>query len=347
MGWVFKSARGSFEKYRDRWDAINKSRGNHVLLDSVFVASLIRHFSSDDTLLGISEDDGKPAMLVLDKVRSGFWQTFQPSQGPLGLIVFGNGEGVEEQLVELIRSLPGYSLGLSIMQQDPDFTAFGNLYHSRTAETVDYITTSRISLTGAFEDYWKGRGRYFVDDLRRQTRRLEEQGIRMEFIAERDPGRVAECIRDYAKLESTGWKGREGTAVTAESQQGLFYREVLEQFCSRGEGVIYRLLFRGVPVASDLCLERDGMMVVLKIAYDESLQGISPGKFIHREILKHLFREGKTQVLEWYGRVHEWQRKLDGSLRTMFHVNLYRHEWIPVARRLKKATREMLDRNSS
>ena len=44
------------------------------------------------------------------------------------------------------------------------------------------------------------------------SRRRHSDGFR----AERDPGRVAECIRDYAKLEASGWKAREGTAVTAE-----------------------------------------------------------------------------------------------------------------------------------
>ena len=87
MGWVFRSARDAFDKYRLRWDEINKRCGNHVLLDAVFVGSLVRHFASDNTLLGISDDDSNPGMLIVDKLRPSFWQTFQPSQGPIGLIL--------------------------------------------------------------------------------------------------------------------------------------------------------------------------------------------------------------------------------------------------------------------
>jgi hypothetical protein len=347
MGWHFEKARDGFHRYREKWDEINKRCGNHILLDSGFVGSLIRHFASDETLLGFSDDDSKPGMLILDKLRSAFWQTFQPSQSPLGLILLGNRDDAEVKTAELIRSIPGYCVEFSITQQDPDYTVFGNLKNARLAESVDYITTSRITIAGTFEDYWKSTGRYFVDDLRRQSRRLEEQGIRMDFVAQRDPDRVAECIRDYARLEGGGWKGKERTAVTPEGKQGLFYREVLEKFCGKGEAVIYQLLFDRRVVASDLCLERDGMLVVLKIAYDENLQGISPGKFLHREILKLLFEEGKTRMLEWYGRVHEWQRKLGSVPRTMFHLNFYRNEWVPVARHLIKATRRMLDRSSN
>jgi hypothetical protein len=169
----------------------------------------------------------------------------------------------------------------------------------------------------------------------------------MEFEAERDPRRVAECIRDYAGLEASGWKGKEGSAVTAEGPQGLFYKDILEQFCSRGEGVIYRLTFNGNVVASDLCLERDGMTVVLKIAYDENLKGISPGKFLHREILKILFEEKKARTLEWYGRVNEWQQKLGSTPRTMFHLNFYRHDWVPITRQMMKRARKLINQNSN
>ena len=50
MSWIFLNARASFDKYREKWDEINKKCGNHILLDSVFVSSLIRHFASDDTV---------------------------------------------------------------------------------------------------------------------------------------------------------------------------------------------------------------------------------------------------------------------------------------------------------
>src|SRR5689334_16148053 len=112
MAWIFQNAFNSFEKYRDSWDAINAACGNHVLLDGAFVGSLVRHFASQTTLLGISHDQKSPAMILLDKARPGLWETFQPSQGPLGLVVFRNSDDVECQVAELIRCLPGFSLGL-------------------------------------------------------------------------------------------------------------------------------------------------------------------------------------------------------------------------------------------
>ena len=207
MSWVFRNARESFDQHREQRQN-QKSCGNHVLLDSEFVGALVRYFASDQTLLGISDDNRKPAMALVDRLRPGLWQTFQPAQGPLGLILFSSRSDTQNQIARLMRSLPGYCVGFSVTQQDPDFTVFTNLNSSRTVENSDHAATSRIVLTGTFGEFWKQTGRYFVDDLRRQTRRLEEKGIRMDFVAERGAGRVAECIRDYAKLEESGWKAR-------------------------------------------------------------------------------------------------------------------------------------------
>src|SRR5262245_28478552 len=122
MSWVFRHARDVFDDHREKWDEINKMCGNHILLDSAFVSSLIRHFASDQTLLGVSKDGSNPAMLIVDRIRPAFWQTFQPSQGPLGLVIFGNKDGLQKQIATLIGNLPGYCVGLSVTQQDPDFT---------------------------------------------------------------------------------------------------------------------------------------------------------------------------------------------------------------------------------
>jgi len=48
MSWEFAPARDVFEARRHEWDALNRSRGDHVLLNSDFVAALLRHFGSAD-----------------------------------------------------------------------------------------------------------------------------------------------------------------------------------------------------------------------------------------------------------------------------------------------------------
>lgn len=336
-GWSFHKAKKSFHEFRALWDSVNAAQGNHALRDAVFVESLIDCFGDDETLLGVYERSGVPSLGLFTRGRAGFWTTFQPSQAPIGFLLIGDSGTLREQIGELFSGLPGYALGLSILQQDPDFTRMDGDLAAFGAERVDHITTSRIRIQGNFDDYWTTRGRFYSSDLRRQGRRLAERGIEFELRVEQKPDRMAECVADYARLEESGWKNKEGTAVTQTNSQGRFYQSVLQKFASQGEAVVYQLLFNGKTVASDLCLLRNGMLVILKIAYDESYEGISPGKLLNQEMFRHLFTNGTASVLEWYGRLHEWQVKLGAEPRTIFHINLYRRPWIAsLCRTIKK-----------
>jgi GNAT acetyltransferase-like protein len=333
MTWKIAPGRKSYSRYRDEWDRLNRQRGNHILLDSCFVEPLMRHFGSEKILLAVRESAQEPGMALIEPGKPGFWQTFQPGQAPLGAIILGgNGQDPSRSIGELIRSLPGYALGFSVTQQDPDLTCFGSLNGSPVVETLDYIQTPRLTISGDYNDYWRKRSKNLTHNLSRQRRRLKEQGGLLELVTDREVEAVAGAVHEYGLLEGTGWKGKEGTAVTADNAQGSFYREMLKNFCSRGETVIYRLRLNGKTVASDLCLQRDGTLVILKTAYDESVQGLSLGLLLHQEIFERVFEEGKTRVIEFYGSLRDWHTKWTNELRTMYHINFYRAPWIRKAR---------------
>jgi hypothetical protein len=126
MSWSFKLASEAFPHYREMWDDLNRAHGNHLLLDSMnsiphsllrgylmrtvnygsveypvacggdlllFLEPLLRHFgNSPRTLLGVCNEKKNPGLVLIEKTKLGFWQTFQPSQAPIALIVLGNHE---------------------------------------------------------------------------------------------------------------------------------------------------------------------------------------------------------------------------------------------------------------
>lgn len=339
MDWMIEPAAEVFPKYSRQWDELNQLQGGHVLLDSEFVGALVRHFGSRETVLAVSTDACHPGMALLTKVKPGYWETFQPSQGPLGLVLLGFREGMEQQVQALIRSLPGYALQLSILQQDPDFSVFRQADRSPAVAFQDYIMTARVSVAGRFDDYWSGRSKDLVANVARRRRRLAERKVNVQLVIRDTPDAMDECIREYARLEESGWKGAEGTAVSAEKEQGLFYKEILEKFCRRGQGIVYQLLFDGKTVASQLGLSRNGMLVLLKTAYDEASKEHSPGFLLQEEIFRSVFQRGETTAIEFYGRVREgWTTKWTNELRTMYHVNWYRHAWIAGGHRFLRSS---------
>jgi hypothetical protein len=336
MTWEILNARDSFERYSPSWDEVNRNYRNHILLDASFWRSLVKHFASQDVRLAMNDGRWGKCMALVERSRAGFWRTFQPGQAPLGPIIFDELGAMHwrQHLDTLIAKLPGYALGFSVTQQDPDFTCFDNGECSPVAETLDYIQTPRLTICGKYEDYWKQRSKNLTHNLSRQRRRLKEQGGALELAMDRGADAVPDTVREYGLLESGGWKGEEGSAVATDNIQGRFYREMLEKFCGRGETVMYRLRLNGKTVASDLCLERDGTLIILKTAYDESIQGLSLGLLLHQELFQRVFSEARVRIIEFYGQVRDWHWKWTNETRTMYHFNLYRHCWVPRGKRL-------------
>ena len=336
MVWTLHPASEAFERYRDLWDELNRSCASHILLDSRFVALLLQHFASPQVRLAVSHDPNRPALALVEPTRAGFWQTFQPSQAPVGLILLGSREQPTRQVQGLIRALPGFPLGLAVLQQDPELTPFGGLDTDAAVEIVPHIRTARLTLTGTFDQYWNARSKRLVSDLARQRRRIAERGASLALAVDQRPEQVVEGIREYARLESAGWKAAAGTAISLDNQQGAFYREVLEHFCTRGEGIIYRLTLDGKTVAANLSVERNGILIVLKITYDETIAGLSPGNLLEQEMLKVLFAERRVRVEEYYGPFTEWQSRWTDEVRGLFHVNFWRAASLAKVRRAIK-----------
>ena len=339
MAWSFHPALNAFQQFRGRWDALNLAQNNHVLLDSGFIAALLSHFASHKVVLAIQEDPGNPAMALMESKAPGVWETFQPSWAPLGPILYGTGEGGRENLASLMRSLPGYALQMDVLHQDPDCSGLSAESGCHWIEKLDYIQTARIPLEGTFEEYWTSREGRLRKNNDRLRRRMLEKGLRLDFTVIRDPAEVEGAIQDFCRLESKGWKAKEGTAVLVDNAQGRFYRSLLEDFCSRGEGVIYQLRIDGQVVATDICIARGEMLVLLKTAYDEDLSVYSPAFLLREDIVRDLYAGGQVRNYEFYGPLMEYQLRWTRNVRTLYHLTCFRHQWVRTARNLAKRIR--------
>jgi len=268
-------------------------------------------------------------MILLEPRGFGRWVSFQPSQAPLGLIL--SRLGVHESLDgfrDLIKTLPGFVAQFSLLQQDPDYSCLKGISSSGDVEVLDYIVTARLPLNGTYDEYWRGRSSNLRHNVERQIRRLGEQEKSLTLAILTTPEHMADGLREHAGLESQGWKAGTFTAITETNAQGIFYTEMLRHFATRGEAVIYQLQLDGKTIASDLCLRRNRMLVVLKTAYDEGIQGLSPALLMRRNILQTLFQEREVDVVEFYGRVMEWHTKWTRDFRTIFHLNLYHNMFV-------------------
>lgn len=305
------------------WDTLNCAAGALPFLDSRFMIPLCREFGEPGLRIAVCESaEGPLAMGIFGRRGAVQWDSFQPSQLPLGAWVMRPGLDLEVLLASLAAKLPGMAVAVGLTQQDPNL-------HSRPQQsarlhTLDYIQTARLPIAGSFDDYWAARGRNLRHNMKRQRAKLQAEGIvpKLDVLTRAED--VAGAIEDYGQLESAGWKAAEGTAIHPDNAQGRFYRAMLESFCATGATRIFRYRFGEKVVAVDLCIEGGGALVILKTTYDESVKAISPAFLMREESFRILFDERRLECIEFFGKVMEWHLRWTDDVRILYHLNFYR-----------------------
>jgi len=324
-----------FSRYADVWDATATAGAFPPFLHADFITPCLREFGSGRELLAMQGDEAAPsAMALLTNKLPGVWETFQPSQLPLGAYVCRSAAALDRVLEDLLRALPGTAAMVAVTQQDPAIVKRPE--ESPLLRTIDYVDTARVSIAGNFDDYWAARGKNLRHNVKRQRARLAERGVQVRVDVVDSMDRIASAIGDYGRLESAGWKAEGGTAISSDNAQGRFYTTMLEAFCATGGAFVYRCLFDDKVVAVDLCIERDGVLVVLKTTYDEALKADSPASLLRHEYFRQIFERGTAKRLEFYGKVMEWHLRWTDEVRRLYHVNCYRSSWLKASHGLLK-----------
>jgi hypothetical protein len=190
--------------------------------------------------------------------------------------------------------------------------------------TLDYIDTARVTVRGSFADYWSGRGKNLQNNMKRQRNRLARENVHTRFAWLQETADVVAAVDAFGDLESRGWKATEGTALHSTNAQGRFYRALLEYYASRGEASAMQYFYNDALVASDLCLHRDGVLILLKTTHDENQKTTSPSYLLRQESMERLFDHGAFQRVEFYGRVMEWHTRWTNEFRRLYHINYFR-----------------------
>jgi hypothetical protein len=335
-----------FERLAPIWDAINAAASNLPFLQSRFIVPLCQTFGDRSLKIALFESaQGPLAMGILTRKSMAQWETFQPSQLPLGAWVMRPDQDFENLLSGLARKLPGIALTIGVTQQDPN--CLRRPMDSSRLQTLDYIKTALVPIAGSFDEYWSKRGKNLRHNMKRQRAKLAQDGITTHLETLTRPEEIGPAVEDYGRLESAGWKAQYGTAVHPDNAQGRFYRSMLEAYCRAGAGRIYRYRFGERVVAVDLCIKGGGALVILKTTYDESIKTISPTFLMREEMFRCLFEEENIQRIEFYGKLMDWHTKWSNEVRTMYHVNYYRWSLLPKMRHVVMRVRASGNRTAS
>ena len=336
--WEIISLEGSLGPHTPAWDALNQRffRGN-PMLHSRFVDPLLKYFGDGTEKLCIHKNAGEiDAMCLLKPKGHGMWATFLPSQAQIGPALLYDSSAI----ASLIHELPGMVGLVDLLCSD---SAFGDLtVGGKRVFSKNHALTMNVSLEGDFETYWAHRSKQLKKNFRRYERKTEDDQIQRSF--RRIAGRleIPQAVSRYAQLESRGWKGKIGTAVSVDTPQGDFYTDVMNRFAELDSAFVFELWLGDKLAASRLAVCSPGMIVILKTTYDEELEKYAPGRQLLHEVIRDCFEAHPGNVIEFYTDANSDQLAWATGQRWITHVSFPRATWANGLYQMARFARQML-----
>jgi len=320
--WQLKSATEITEHDWLNWQRLVDSEHNgNLIYHRIFVAGLLQYFATDYYLAICKIDNVVRQMCFLQRHRLGIWHLVHPSQATSALIV----GKIDTDWHKLFALLPGLVWRLDLYSLDSqDHQLLINSKHPKQLDTKSLDIT--IDLQNSFADYLERRPKNLRKNIGRYLRRLTQDSYQLELTLIQSPEHIAEAVNRYAKLESAGWKGQQGTALDQDNTQTLFYRTVLTSLAEQGKVLIAELHADHHLIASRLCMYDAERFIILKTTYDESQKQYAPGRLLLHKLLEHLFSAHLSKTIDFYTNSTAEQIDWSTHARLFYNCSVFRNK---------------------
>lgn len=298
------------ESLRDDWNVLADKAGSPLLSHEWFMAAT-EAFCPEENLhvLAVWNRNQLVAAAPLTRVNRryrrrleliGASRLYEPS----GLLFDG-----PDALLELCRLLvaQGRPVALQrILHADAIEPAIhGVCPRSARLTRQESARSPYVMIDGSWDSYFaslSSRRRY---DFRRTRTRLEQQGA-VSFQCHVPTGSTLNALlRQGFEVESSGWKGRQGSGLAVNPALREFFTKYAERAATQGRLRICFLNVKENPVAMQLAIVANRRWWVLKTGYDEAWAEYSPGIQLTMETVRHAFESG-YDALEFLGTSEPW-----------------------------------------
>jgi CelD/BcsL family acetyltransferase involved in cellulose biosynthesis len=141
--------------------------------------------------------------------------------------------------------------------------------------------------------------------IKRGARRLRALG-ELRFEVEDGSRHLDRLLAEGFRVEASGWKQRQGTAIESKPETAQFYRDVAQSAAERGRLRLAFLRLDGTALAFSLGLEESNAYYVLKSGYDPAYSKYSPGFILRYELVARAFAEQLVRY-EFLGADEPWK----------------------------------------
>lgn len=167
--------------------------------------------------------------------------------------------------------------------------------HPTLTFTAEAYTRALFRRAKGSEDFLAALPSRYLRDLRRRQRRLEEEG-RVELVSLISGEEPTPWLNEFVRLEASGWKGQQGTALGSSARDRGFFQQVAKEAHLRGRLSMTALKHQGRTLAMNCQLLALPGAFAFKIAYDESASRFAPGVLLELNNIQNLHARA---ALEW------------------------------------------------
>jgi len=159
-------------------------------------------------------------------------------------------------------------------------------------------------------------------DLRRARRTAEKIGrVEIEILTP-DPARVPSLVEEAFRVEAAGWKGAQGSELTADPVRGPFFLRYAQAAAEQGILRMCFLRIGGLAAAAQIAVDSGAQFSLLRAGYDEEFSRCSPGMLLTVESIRYAARRA-LRSYEFNGEVEPWTEVWTRQERPCCSIRVY------------------------
>ncbi len=162
-----------------------------------------------------------------------------------------------------------------------------------------------LQLAGNWDEYYDGLSAKFRQNLRNRLSRLTRIGEPV-FETVCDAAALPSALEDAFRLEASGWKAQEGTAIDADPAVRRFYETLARRAAEQGWLRLLFLSANGNRLAAAYGAAYENTLFLIKTGYDPAYAQCSPFKLLTYYAVKNAYAEGLT-TLDFLGAAEPWK----------------------------------------
>ncbi len=218
---------------------------------------------------------------------------------------FSNDSTVFDELAVQILHWPGWMLDFQWITPTADWDQLLEAFRRRGCQ-IDrrrQFDVGLIDVRGNWDDYYAGLSKGHRKKLRSRWRQLQQLGP-VTLQRHRRIGnskQLSALMTEVIRIEKSGWKGQQGSAIGSRPEIERFYRQVARTLDQAGLVEIHMLCVAGRPVAFDLGYLADHTWYSHKVGYDSEFANYSPGQLLLYQQLQRWFTDDQVRQVDTMG----------------------------------------------